>query len=235
MLTRNIDPILPNTKAELYFLLTEGQNRGTNRSIHRVKSDCLRPLPIDYISFKPVFKKGTKQGEVPYIDWCDCLLILDYICPDYSYQVGESQIGNRAVVKGQLTLHCKERDYIIESLGNEDIDDIEFGGAIADASAQALRRCLATLGLGRYLYYPSDRPTKVEERHGDAERGDAEKISQSQLKRLYAIAGSNNIKSADAKRVIAEFGYESGKDILKKDYNAIVARLVDIAKYKSVV
>ncbi len=154
-----VKPTLPPTKAELYQLLVNGENLGS-RSLAEVKGDLLRPLPEDYISWKPTFSKGKKQDDVPYISWTDCLFILDYICPNYTYTLEENQIGNQCVVKGKLTLHCKDGDYTVEALGAEDLEKTSFGGAVMDASAQATRRCLAVLGGGRYLYYQECRPNK---------------------------------------------------------------------------
>ncbi len=154
-----VEPILPSTKAELYQLLVNGKNLGS-RSLAEVKGDLLRPLPADYISWKPTFSQGQKQKDVPYIAWTDCLFILDYICPNYTYQLSENQIGNQCVVKGILTLHCFDGDYTVEALGAEDLEDTSFGGAVMDASAQSMRRCLATIGCGRYLYYLECRPNK---------------------------------------------------------------------------
>ncbi len=154
-----VEPILPSTKAELYQLLVNGENLGS-RSLAEVKGDLLRPLPEDYISWKPTFSQGQKQKDVPYIAWTDCLFILDYICPNYTYQLSENQIGNQCIVKGILTLHCLDGDYTVEALGAEDLEKTSFGGAVMDASAQSMRRCLASIGCGRYLYYLECRPNK---------------------------------------------------------------------------
>ncbi len=154
-----VKPTLPPTKAELYQLLVNGKNLGS-RSLSEVKGDLLRPLPEDYISWKPTFSQGQKQKDVPYIAWTDCLFILDYICPNYTYLLESNQIGNQCVVKGKLTLHCIDGDLTVEALGAEDLDDVNFGGAVMDASAQSMRRCLATIGCGRYLYYQECRPNK---------------------------------------------------------------------------
>jgi hypothetical protein len=162
MMIQGVESILPATKAELYQSLVAGRNRGLNRPLAEVKADLLRPIPLDYISQKPIFERRngsfSKTDAVPYISWTDCLMILDYICPEYDYEVFESQVSDRVVVKGRLTLHCQERDLTVEALGHDDISDISYGGAICDASAMALRRCLASIGLGRYLYYPDSRP-----------------------------------------------------------------------------
>jgi hypothetical protein len=161
MMIHGIDPILPKTRAELYRLLIAGRNRGVNHPIAAVKADLLRPIPTDYISYKPVFAKKngtpTKTNDVPYISWTDCLMILDYICPEYDYEISENQVSDRIVVKGRLTLHCQEKKIAIESLGHDELSDISYGGAVCDASAMALRRCLASIGLGRYLYQKSFR------------------------------------------------------------------------------
>lgn len=158
---QGVEPILPPTRAELYRLLASGRNRGLNRPLAEVKADLLRPIPANYVSQKPVFAKKngslSKTSDVPYISWTDCLMILDYICPEYDYEITENQVGDRIVVKGRLTLHCRERDISMEALGHDELSDVSYGGAVCDASAMALRRCLASLGLARYLYYPDAR------------------------------------------------------------------------------
>jgi hypothetical protein len=241
-MTKNIDPILPHTRAELYQLLSQGLNRGICRSIAEVKADCLAPIPADYISYKPVFSKGSKQGTVPYLAWTDGLFILDYLNPCYSYKLTDNQISDRAVVTAQLILHCKERDIVIEALGSQDLADTQFGGALMDASAQALRRCLATLGLGRYLYYENDRPSQQMEKSKsqiDSLKDESvgslgnpgsityqllaeEKVTLAQLKRLYAIARNAEVSNDKAKEIIRTFGYQSSKDIRQKDYDSII-------------
>lgn len=46
-------------------------------------------------------------------------------------------------------------------------------------------------------------------------------ITESQRTRLYAIASSAGKTTAQAKAIIASFGYDSSKDILVRDYDAI--------------
>lgn len=231
-MTKNIDPILPHTRAELYLLLAEGHHRGLNRSIAEVKADCFAPIPDDYISYKPVFSKGSKQGSVPYIAWTDALFILDYINPCYSYKITENQISDRAVVTAQLILHCKEGNITIEALGSQDLADVQFGGALMDASAQALRRCLATLGLGRYLYYESDRPSLSQKSEVRSQKEiEPKKVTEAQLKRLYALARNAEVSNDRAKEIIRSFGYESSKDILMKDYDTIIYQIDSLRVY----
>ena len=50
-------------------------------------------------------------------------------------------------------------------------------------------------------------------------------VSQSQLTRLYAIANQKKLDKLKSKQIIAQFGYESSKDIQQKDYEAIVAAI----------
>lgn len=150
MYTSNIKPILPEKKSKLYELVATGETR-EKRTIALTKADLLKPLPSDYLSQKPVFSKGTKSNSVNYIPWKICLLILDYLCPHYHYEVSESQLNNLCVVKGKLTIFCTDGELIAEALGSDNLDDVAYGGAIADSSAQALRRCFATLGGGRFL------------------------------------------------------------------------------------
>ena len=70
-----VEPILPSTKAELYQLLVNGENLGS-RSLSEVKGDLLRPLPEDYISWKPTFSKGKNKkmshilpGQIAFSFW----------------------------------------------------------------------------------------------------------------------------------------------------------------------
>jgi hypothetical protein len=58
----------------------------------------------------------------------------------------------------------------------------------------------------------------------DTQKTNPDVISPEQLKKLYASAKG---KSNAAKEIVAKFGYKSSKDILKKDFNAI---LDEIAK-----
>lgn len=47
-------------------------------------------------------------------------------------------------------------------------------------------------------------------------------ISNKQLKYLYTVAGTAGLNADDAKKIIAEFGYKSSKDIKVADYDSIL-------------
>ena len=49
-----------------------------------------------------------------------------------------------------------------------------------------------------------------------------EVITAKQMKYLFAVASANGINTADAKAMIAKFGYSSAKDIKKADFDSIV-------------
>lgn len=51
---------------------------------------------------------------------------------------------------------------------------------------------------------------------------DARKVSQAQLKRLFAIVSGNGYTNDQAKEIIRQYGYESSKDIIVGDYDKIV-------------
>lgn len=50
---------------------------------------------------------------------------------------------------------------------------------------------------------------------------DGDPITQAQLVRLFAIAGKNGFKKAEALKRIAEAGFNSAKDITQKDYEKV--------------
>lgn len=111
-----------------------------------------------FISHKPVFSRGSKSHHVPYIAWFDVFTLLDYLAPIYSFECNENQVGELFVVKATLTVICTDSELKASALGSESLSSVDFGGCMAEASAQAVRRAGATIGLGRYLYN-SDKPS----------------------------------------------------------------------------
>lgn len=50
-------------------------------------------------------------------------------------------------------------------------------------------------------------------------------ISEPQRKRMFAIAGENKVSNDEVKAIVEYYGYESSKDILKKDYEKICGQI----------
>ena len=59
---------------------------------------------------------------------------------------------------------------------------------------------------------------------------DEDQITPKQIKRLFAIAASNEITTEKAKALITSWGYESSKDIKQKDYDEICEKLENYRK-----
>jgi hypothetical protein len=147
---------IPNDKKDVFTALSKGQALDLPLSQILQLLNC--KLPDPWISFKPVFNKGQKTNQVPYISWTDITLILDYVCnfnwiADYEI----SQVGDYVTFTCRLSVTGNDgRTKSVVSMGNEPLSSGDnFGGPICDAQAMALRRASATLGLGRYLYYPA--------------------------------------------------------------------------------
>jgi hypothetical protein len=113
-------------------------------------------LDNDWISFKPVFSNGNKKDSVAYVNWTDISLILDYVFDfDWSIRYELKQVDTYVVVTATLTVKGSDgNSKTVDGIGNEELKDKAFGGAVCGANAQAFRRAAALLGLGRYLYYP---------------------------------------------------------------------------------
>ncbi len=89
--------VLPATRTELRRLIAHGTNLGWKRALTEVIADLSKPIPYELISWKPIFKKGKRDGEVPFISWTDCVLILEFITPGWTVTVRENQLGDRAI------------------------------------------------------------------------------------------------------------------------------------------
>jgi hypothetical protein len=116
-----------------------------------------KKLPDAWISFKPVFSKGAKQGTVPYIKLTDVTMLLDYAC-DYHWTANyeTTQVGDYDVITCKLAIVGNDgASRTAVGIGNEPLASGDnFGGPLCDSQAMSLRRAAATMGLGRYLYYP---------------------------------------------------------------------------------
>ena len=77
-------------------------------------------------------------------------------------------------------------------------------------------------------YQPKITTEKLDNRQQIKER----KVTNSQLKRLYAIANEARLSNEEAKAVIVNFGYASSKDILMTKYDEVV-QAIKTAKVNS--
>jgi hypothetical protein len=113
------------------------------------------PVPSKYLSQKPVYSKGQKKALVDYIAWYDLCDLLDQRCGLDGWEWSQSitQVGNRVIVEGKLTVIGEDGQVSRSSQGNEEIDaNIPYGDCVCNAEAMAMRRCAAKLGLGRDLW-----------------------------------------------------------------------------------
>jgi hypothetical protein len=147
---------LPSAKIDVFTALSKGQALDLPLSEILALLNC--KLPDCWVSFKPTFSKGQAKQKVPYISWTDITLILDYVTNHNwiaDYEI--SQIGDYVTFTCRLSITGNDgRTKSTVSVGNEPLSSGDhFGGPVCDAQAMALRRAAATLGLGRYLYYPN--------------------------------------------------------------------------------
>ena len=150
------DMRIPNDKKEVFTALSKGET--LNLSLSQILELINGKLPDCWISFKPTFNKGQKTNQVAYISWTDITLILDYVCSfNWFADYHLDQVGDYVTCKCSLSITGNDgMTKTTVSIGNEPLSSSEhFGGPVCDAQAMALRRAAATLGLGRYLYYPA--------------------------------------------------------------------------------
>lgn len=107
-------------------------------------------IPPEYLKFKT--KGGTRITFISWYGYCD---LLDERCGlgNWSWEIKEaSQVGNRTLVVGRLTIYGDDRQISFDSTGNEDLDRSGFGDALSCAESMALRRACAKAGLARELW-----------------------------------------------------------------------------------
>lgn len=145
----------PETKKDMLVALSKGETM--QLPLREILILMNKKLPDAWISFKPVFSKGAKQGTVPYIKWTDVTMLLDFAC-DYHWAADyeTTQIRDYVVITCKLTIVGNDgASRTAVGIGNEPLASGDnFGGPLCDSQAMALRRAAATLGLARYLYYP---------------------------------------------------------------------------------
>lgn len=113
-----------------------------------------------------------------------------------------------------------------------------FGRASAyDSMNSALKKAKkrAVVDLALTIGCLSDAFTQDIEDDTNAEKAqqvlsDNDGITSKQMARLFAIAGNNEITREKAKSLLAEWGYNSTKDITQKDYEGICERFANYGK-----
>ena len=74
------------------------------------------------------------------------------------------------------------------------------------------------------MFYQDLEDSANEERASKLSKDD-DPITAKQTKRIFAIAGQNNVTIETAKQLLASWGFASTKDIKQKDYDDVVAKL----------
>ena len=118
-----------------------------------------QPVPPHFIKQKPVFAKKVKQKDVDFISWYDLCDLLDERCGLNGWQWSQNvtQVGNRVVVEGTLTIIGEDTQLSKSSQGNEEIEAfIMYGDCVSNSEAMALRRCCAKFGIARDLWRKED-------------------------------------------------------------------------------
>lgn len=73
---------------------------------------------------------------------------------------------------------------------------------------------------------PKGQDRKEPQARQTAQRGQKDQnatITEAQMKRMFSLASAAGMTATRAKEIVGSFGYESSKDILAKDYDAICA------------
>ncbi len=207
------------------------------RSFKDILADFAQPIPKEYLKTKPVFEKGQKTGEITFAPWGSYVKLLLKYCPGYDWEIRTQYLPDKVIVEGRLTIKAIEGRFVYEATGVQDADNNNYGDAVYDAEASAMRRACAKAGLGLHLWAKQDLPntnnysthqvnksrpkptTKGSEKH---HKIPDRKVTEAQLKRLYAIAHESGLTNEEAEAVINGFGYQSSKDIPMSEYDEVV-------------
>jgi hypothetical protein len=201
-----------------------------NRSISEILEDFSKPVPPHKLSQKDAYERDRQTGKsrksgkkITYVHWYDLIETLLEICPGYSWEVRSRTDAGREIIEGKLTIRAKEGEFIYESVGTEDLDSNSFGDAANAAEASALRRAMAKAGYGLELWRKEVRQNAPEiSREDSANPLYSQTISTAQAKRLWTIANNNRYSQEQMRSILGNYGYESTKDILQKDYDKII-------------
>lgn len=218
------------------------------RPIAEIFADFKQPIPSQIISKKPIFKRYggelKKVGDVDFVHWYDLVDELDRIAPGWDWQIRTQFLPDRCVIEGRLTIKAEEGEFSREATGVESLNSDGYGDPVYSAESSALRRAMAKFGYALDLWR-KDKPssTQATEKRSPSkplpnkpvkttqDLNDTP-ISQKQLNLLCACANERGLAlDTDVKGIIRKFGYESKKDIRKKDLDAILAAVKEAGKF----
>lgn len=97
--------------------------------------------------------------------------------------------------------------------------------ALKMATTDAISVACKQLGIGANVYWSQDGTKYTGTKNQDSVCKKSDTISESQLKRLYAISKG---KATEASAIIKKYGYEKGEEIKKTDYNKICKEIEGI-------
>lgn len=133
------------------------------KTLTEVLEALSQPIPPQFLSSKPVFKrvngKSEKNAEVEFVAWPHLCKILDQCTNGFwSWEIRTQYLGDRVVVEGRLTLLTIDGNFSREATGWESLEVDGFGDSTSNAEAMAMRRCCAKFGLGLYLWERDKKP-----------------------------------------------------------------------------
>lgn len=218
------------------------------RPIAEIFTDFKKPIPTQIISKKPVFKRENgklkKVAEVDFVHWYDLVDELDRISPGWGWEIRTQFLPDRCVIEGRLTIKASEGEFTREATGVESLNSDGYGDPVYSAESSALRRAMAKFGYGLDLWRKdkpsSSQPTErrsnskplVKKPIKNTEDLSNTPVTQKQLKLLCAIAGERELSiDTDVRAIVSKFGYNSKKDIRKKDLDGIIAALKEAGKF----
>ena len=114
-------------------------------------------LPPSLQKTKKIKSKGGRSHTETYVDREQYILRANMgaAFPDgFDQEMTPYEVGNQLIVKCRIT-DCRTGNYK-EDLGYADKGKDFFGGAMAEASAQALKRALSHFGVGLGMYFDED-------------------------------------------------------------------------------
>ena len=180
--------------------------------------------------------KVEKKNGLSYLSWSFAWSEFCKIYPGATYKIIKDD--NRNCAFGD-----KERGYMVYTEVTADGITHEMWLPVMDFKNKSMlnpttfdinktvMRCLtknlAMFGIGLYIYSGEDVPEEVKTEKVTEEPKTTEeiKISAAQQNRMFAIGKG---KETEIRNIMKKFGYEKSADILKKDYNEIVAEIEKI-------
>ena len=126
-------------------------------------------------------------------------------------------------MKGKLTIDAVEGSYIYEATGVQNADNNDYGDAVYDAEASAMRRACAKAGLGLDLWLKEKQSNSLEENStshqfskpivNNHQQIKDRKIVQSQINELIKLSRECNLSTEQSKAILQNLGYKKSADI----------------------